>query len=328
MNNTFRWGIIGGGFISSQFARGLQALPNTEAYAVASRTGKINERLNVEKIYSSYEELAADPKVDAVYIGTLHSQHMECAEICLKAGKPVLCEKPVTMNANECRKLIRLSQEKRVFFMEAMWTRFLPIPKKLKEICQSGKYGKIETIQISFGSPSEPSVERLFKAEFGGGALLDLGVYGVSFANMLLGEKPTAIHAWANTTDQKIDLLTSAQLEYPSGCVADLLFSIDRRLKNQAYILTEKAELCVPFFWRPEYLFQYPPNGAFILPQPSQHYYLPLDGNGYNYEAEEVERCIRNGEIESPGMTHRDSLDVMETMDEIRRQCGICFPND
>lgn len=328
VTGNFRWGIIGGRRISSKFAIGLKSLPNTKISAVASRSGEINSNIEAEKIYRNYQELIEDPEVDIVYIGNINPQHHECIELCLRAGKPVLCEKPVTMNARECRELIQLSKETNTFFMEAMWTRFLPVNKRLTEICKNQEYGKVKFIQISFGDYSDISEKRLFSPELGGGGLLDLGVYCVNYVNMLLDEHPSKIRAWANKTDKTMDLLTSMQLEYPSGCVADLHCSIDRQLRNEAFIVAENGEFTVPFFWRPEHFFRFEPNKPFQIPQPVEDYFVPLESNGYSYEAVEVMECLERGDIESSIMSHADSLAIMETLDEIRKQCGIKHPTD
>ncbi len=327
MERKFSWGIMGGGFISSQFAAGIEMMGEAEIGAAASKSGKAGP-IAAKRYYRSYEQLAEDPEIDAVYIGTIHPMHYENVECCLRRGKPVLCEKPVTMNRKELDKLIKLAGEKGIFFMEAMWTRFIPACTYLKEQIVSGALGKIQHIQISFGERAGKEKERLFQAELGGGALLDIGVYGVNFAQWLLEEAPDYIGGWARKNEEGIDLTTFVQMQYPSGADVEITSSIEKKLWNTAFIITDTGEYVIPYFWRPDTLLCYDLNNGFQTERLREKKVFPVRGNGYQYEAAAVQEAIAGKKKESVIMPWKDSLAVMGLLDDIRRICGIVYPQD
>ncbi len=327
MEHKFSWGIMGGGFISGQFAAALETMEDAEAGAVAFRSGK-DCPIAAKRYYNSYEQLAKDPEIDAVYIGTIHPMHFENAELCLKMGKPVLCEKPVTMNRKELIKLTELAEERETFFMEAVWTRFIPACSYIKEKIASGAFGKIRHMQISFGEKAGKEKERLFQARLGGGALLDIGVYGVNFAQWLLDEAPDYVGGWARKNEEGIDLTTFAQMQYPSGADVEITSSIEKKLSNTAYIITDKGEYVIPYFWRPDTLYCYELNGGFRTERLREKKVFPIRGNGYQYEAAAVQEAIVGKKKESAVMPWKDSLAVMQLLDDIRRKCGIVYPQD
>lgn len=324
----FHWGIMGGGFISSQFAKGLEVVPDMDVAVLASKSGRNDNGIQAERYTRSYEELVRDENVDAVYVGTIHPQHYECVKTCLEAGKPVLCEKPVTMNARELEDLLELAEKKKTFFMEAMWTRFNPAMAKLREEIQKGIYGKVHNIHITFGGPAKPEARRLLEARLGGGALLDVGVYGVNIAQYLLGEEPEAIHAWSEKTEETVDLNTCIQMTYPCGCLADMVFSINRKVDNRAVIITDKEELEIPYFWRPDTIYHFAPNSDFRTDTLLEKNVIPVLGNGYHYETLEVRKMLQEGRKESPVMNWKESLQIMRQLDKIRGICGISYPQD
>lgn len=324
----FRWGIMGGGFISSQFANGLKEVPDMTVEILASKSGRNDYGIQAERYTNSYEELVKDENVDAVYVGTIHPQHFSCVKTCLEAGKPVLCEKPVTMNADELEELLALARKNNTFFMEAMWTRFVPVMSKLREELLAGLYGKVHNIHITFGGPANPETRRLFEAKLGGGALLDVGVYGVNIAQYLLGEAPDSIHAWSEKTEETVDLNTCIQLTFPCGCLADMVFSINRKVDNRAIIITDKAELEVPYFWRPDTVYRFAPNDNFRTDTLLEKREIPVAGNGYHYEALEVRKMLQEGRKESSVMSWAESLQIMRELDDIRTICGIRYPQD
>lgn len=324
----FHWGIMGSGSISSQFAAGLKEIEDAKLYAVASASGKNPYGIKADKFYDSYEELAEDPKVDAVYVGTIHPVHLACVRACLKNKKPVLCEKPVAINGIELSEMLQLSKENNTFFMEAMWSRYLPAIRHIREILQSGVYGRIHYMNITFGYVGDKKIKRLFEKKLGGGVLLDIGIYGLSIADFWMGEKPCKIHSWAELSEEGIDVDTSVQLSYQSGMMADMMFSFNRNLPNNAYIVTDKAEFEIPYFWRPEVVIHRRPNGNFNSELFEKTEVIRLQGNGYQYEAMEVMRCVKEGALESPEMTWENSREIMQQMDKIRRQCGIIYEQD
>jgi predicted dehydrogenase len=245
-----RWGVLGPGSIAKQFARGLQVLPDAELVAVGSRSLEKAQAFAAEfkasRVYGSYEALAADPEVDAIYVATPHPFHHANSLMCLKAKKAVLCEKPFTINAVECAELIACARQEKVFLMEAMWTRFLPTIVKVRDWLDQKAIGEPRMVQADFGFRAEVEPDgRLFNLALGGGALRDVGVYPISF------------------------------------------------------------------------------NG-----KPAETVILPLEATGYNYEAAEVGRCLRAGLTESAVMPLDESLVIMQTMDELRRQWGLVYPGE
>lgn len=323
-----RWGLMGGGFISSRFAAGLEVTEDMTVHAVASVSGNNPFGIRAKKSYRTYEELTADPEIDAVYVGTLHPQHLPCVRLCLETGKPVLCEKPVTVNSRELQEILSLAKEKQTFFMEAMWSRYLPAVRYLREILLEKTFGRTDFVQITFGSRADQSARRLFDVNLGGGALLDIGVYGINLASFWLGELPKEIHSHAECTEETVDLYTSVQLTYPGGAAADLTFSINRNLTDAACIVTENAEFTVPYFWRPDTILRNGLKGGFRVDRLQLRKEFPMVGNGYHYEALEVKRCLEEGLLESPDMTWQESMAVMKIMDTVRQQCGIRYPQD
>lgn len=327
MSHFFSWGIMGGGFISSQFAKGINYLPGQKIGAVASYSGN-KSGIIAERYYQCYEDLVKDEEIDAIYIGTINSEHYKNIKLCLEMGKPVICEKPITLNSRQLEELIELSKNKKVFFMEAMWTRFLPLYTFIKEKFTSGQFGKIEHMQITFGDKATMPKERLLKADLGGGALLDIGVYGISVAEWLLDEMPETIEAQSKNNKDGIDLTTFVQLHYASGCDVEITASIEKKLPNSAIIMTDQGEFVIPYFWRPDMMMCFELNHDFKVDCLINTIKYPLEGNGYQYEALAVEACLKNGEIESKMITQSSSLRVMKIMDQIRKKCGIIYPCD
>lgn len=324
--SEFRWGILGTGKIAKAFAADLALLGNHKVAAVGSRTLKNAEEFAKDfpgaLAYGSYDELVTSD-VDAIYIATPHPYHFENALSALQAGKPVLCEKPFTINAKQSAALIQYSQEERIALMEALWTRFLPHIAEIKEVVASGVLGNISTITADHGQylPHD-AVPRLWEPELGGGALLDLGIYPLTLAHIVLG-KPSAITAIGALTEKKVDLQTSMVLTYPAGVQAILTCTMANRSGNIGVISGDLARIEIdgPF---------YKPSSWRIITRDGevQEFANSYEGNGLREEAREFERVVRAGEIESPLMTHQMTLEVMEMMDEVRRQIGLTYPNE
>src|SRR5215475_247224 len=226
MTEKIRWGILATGGIAAYFTEDLLQLSDAEVLAVGSRAPETAEafasRYGIPRAYGSYEELAADPEVDIVYVATPHSGHLAASRLCLEAGRAVLCEKPVTLNAADARSLIDLARERGRFFMEAMWMRCNPAILRMLEVIDAGAIGSVLSLQADFGlaGPVEP-LHRLRNPDLGGGALLDLGVYPISFAHMVLGA-PSAITAWSRLSPEGVDENSGVLLGYDSGALATL----------------------------------------------------------------------------------------------------------
>lgn len=324
--SEFRWGIIGTGGIAKAFAEDLGRLDGHVVVAVGSRNiasaKEFSARFTDAVPFGSYEELVA-VDVDAVYIATPHPMHYENALLAMRAGKPVLCEKAFTVNAKEARALVAYSQENRIPLMEAMWSRFLPHLHQIKEIVTKGVLGEITNIAADHGQfiPYERA-PRLWEPELGGGALLDLGIYPLMLAHLILGS-PTSIHAEATLTEKKVDLNTSIILRYANGAHALLSCTMASRGSVGATIVGDKGRIEIdgPF---------YAPTSFKVITRDGDitDYPKRYEGLGLREEAREFARVVRSNEIESPLMTHQMSIELMEIMDSIRAQVGVTYPGE
>jgi predicted dehydrogenase len=325
-DRPIRWGIIGTGQIAKHFARGLQVIPDAELLAVGSRAidtaNTFGDAFEVPRRYGSYAELVADPDVDVVYVSTPHQDHRSSTLLCLEAGKPVLCEKPFAINVAEAREMVETARARGLFLMEAMWTRYRPTMVKVRELLESGAIGEPRFLSANIGWKSSFDPEsRLFNPDLGGGALLDGGVYPVSFASMVLGP-PSAIASVASLGETGVDEQEAIALAYPSGAVASLGVTIQASPISIGLILGTTGRIEIHHDWhRPEGL-TYTPYGG----EPQRFDYPQTEGNGYQYEAIEVARCLREGMLESPVMPLDESLQIMATMDTLRAQWGVRYP--
>ncbi|MFT4938426.1 MAG: putative dehydrogenase [Paraglaciecola sp.] len=318
------WGIIGPGSIAKNFADALAVSEQGQLFAVASRDiGKARDFANkyaASKFYNSYQHLVDDPEVDIIYIATPQSFHYQHALLCLEAGKHVLMEKPLTINAAQTENLINLAQCKNLLLQEALWSRFTPCFAQVKRWISQGKIGQLQYIcsDIGFAFADRPD-HRLFKAELGGGALLDLGVYSITLSQLLIGEQPSQIQAMGKIGASNVDENTTVNMSYPSGCYAQFTCTIMAQASNSMTIMGSEGRIVLPAcFW----------NGSKAI--------LQRDGvveeidflhkvNGFEYQIKESMACVIAGNVCSKMMPHSDSLVLMQTMDEIRRQIGLKF---
>ena len=318
---TVRWGILATGTIAGAFAEDLARVPDAELVAVGSRTPErareFAARFGVPRAYGSWAELTADPDVDVVYVATPHSAHHAAARLCLEAGRAVLCEKPFTLDLATATDLVELARERGLFLMEAMWMRCNPAIRRLVELVAAGRIGEVRAVHADFGLASRlPAGHRLHARELGGGALLDLGVYPVSFAHLFLGE-PTTIAAWATLSPQQVDENTGMLFGYGDGALATLTCSLVTDTPRVASVSgTEgRVELARGFF-RPETLVLYRDEHVETIS-------VPYEGLGYVHEILEVHRCLGLGLTESPLVPLADTLAVMRTLDAVRAQIGV-----
>jgi dihydrodiol dehydrogenase / D-xylose 1-dehydrogenase (NADP) len=325
MKKIYKWGILGPGDIAHKFAEGLEILDNAELYAVVSRSieraESFGEKHHIEKRYSNYKDFCNDKDIDIVYIATPHPMHKEYSIMCMEAGKSVLCEKPVAMNECELAEMINCAKKNNVFFMEAMWTRFLPSIVKLRELLKNDKIGTIKRVTADFAYNATEKKGRIYEPELGGGALLDVGVYVLSFATMILGYEPKKTNSLAYIGETGVDERTSIIMEYSNGVSANLFCGISINTIDDAYLYGEKGYIRIPSFWHAEKIIVklYDESEEEIID-------LPMLSNGYNYEAQEVMQCIDDSKSESKIMPHEESLKVMRIMDGLRKQWGLKYP--
>lgn len=325
MNQVIRWGIMGLGKIAHKFAEDLAFVPDSQLVAVASRNqDKANafaEKFGAAEAYDSYEAMLENAELDVVYVATPHVLHYQNTMACLQKGIAVLCEKPFAMNLQEVQEMTNFSQQKGVFLMEALWTKFLPSFRKVKEMLDTQEIGKIRMIQADFGfqAPYEPA-GRIFNPALGGGSLLDVGIYPVFLALSLLG-KPDEIQAQAQIGDTNVDESCGILFKYNSGALAVLSSSVVAHQSIEANIFADKARIQMTSpFHTPQTRVQR--IERFIT---EEHIPIESEGNGYNYEAIEVGKCLRENRIESAIMSHKDSLELMEVLDRIRAEAGIFY---
>ena len=328
MSETIRWGLMGLGYISGRFADGLAHLPDAEIYAVASRTQDKAEdfgaRHGAVKCYGSYEALAEDPNVDVVYIGTPHTAHLANTLMCLDAGKHVLCEKPFALNRAQAAAMIERARANDRFLMDAFWTRFFPAMVKLRELLADEVIGDVMLLQADFGfrvAEVQPD-HRLFNPDLGGGALLDIGSYQVQMASMVFGRQPAEIVSKATLGSTGVDELSATVFQYGDYQMATLSSSIRLNTPHELRIMGSKGLIFVPDWWHPSEL-TVQLEGA-----PPEKLTFKNEGNGFNYEAAEVARCIRAGMSESAIMPLDETLAIMDTLDRIRAIWGLRYPDE
>jgi predicted dehydrogenase len=322
-----RWGILGTGGIARAFALGLADAPDAVLAAVGSRTqdgaDAFARQHGAEAAYGSYEALVAAPEVDIVYIGTPHPMHAENALLALGAGRAVLCEKPFAMNRREAATVVALARERKLFLMEAMWTRFLPALAEVRRIMAAGEIGEIAHVQADFGFAATTDPEhRVNKRELGGGALLDLGIYPLSIACALLGPvEGVAAHAVMSATG--VDATTAFTLKHAGGTLS--VGSCSLRARSGCELVVSGSQGSI----RMHRMFHLADHITVeVHGQPTRTLATPYLGNGYTHEAIAAGECLRAGLLEHPLMTHAETLALMDVLDEIRRQIGLRYPAD
>jgi predicted dehydrogenase len=266
----------------------------------------------------------ADPDVDVVYVSTPHPFHHENALLALDAGKHVLIEKPFAMNAWQAREIVELAETKGLIALEAMWTRYLPHMVRIRELIRSGALGEVRTVIADHNQnlPKDPA-HRLNDPALGGGALLDLGIYPVSFAFDVFGA-PTGIRAAASMTETGVDRQTAMIFEYGGGQQAVLHCALDTAGPNQASIIGTEGRIEIPSVWyTPSAFTRYDADGNVV-----ERFDEPVTGRGMQYQAQEMERLIAAGSIANDILPPRQSIQVMEAMDEVRRQIGLVYASD
>ena len=327
------WGIAGAGNISHDFVTAIQAVPESKHVVVAVAARELSRAqtfANLHKIkvaYDSYAKLAEDKNIDVVYIGTLNPQHFGIAKLMLNHGKHVLCEKPLTMNLKQATELINLAKSKKLFLMEAIWSRCFPAYEIIKKAIDSGSIGEIHQVIVSFGF-NLADVERLNSKSLGGGTVLDLGVYAIQFACLIFNnEVPHTVRASGCVNEEGVDKSVSVSFTYKGNRTATIITQALVDLPNIAYVIGTKGMIKVPKFWCPTTVEL--PGDTINVPLPEgDHKYNFINSSGLLYEADEVRNCILKGTLESPKVSHETSLLVAQLEDEIRKQIGVVYPED
>ncbi len=322
--SNFSWGILGPGGIAQAFAKDLTFIEGHTIGAVGSRS-----IANAEKFantfggtaYGSYEELVADSSIDAIYVATPHPAHHDNVILALNAGKPVLCEKPFAVNAKQAQAMVDAAAKNKVALMEAMWARFLPHYAKVREIVASGVLGPILSIHADHGQRlADQGIPRLVDPQLAGGALLDLGIYPISFAHMILGN-PTSITSKAVMTDRGVDAQTSMIFSYDNGAQAVLTTTMIEQTPCRAVVAGLHGWLEI------DRTFYNPASMRVILNDGSvTEYPSAYTGHGLREQAESFKQIVQSGAVESKVLTWKDTVDIMKSMDTVRSQIGLTYP--
>lgn len=326
MSETIRWGIIGTGAIARKFADALTVVPDAELSAVGSRAqgtaDAFGDEFDVPRRHASYQSLAEDPEIDAIYVSTPHPMHCRDTLLCLNADKPVLCEKPFALNAREAETMARCARDRDLFLMEAMWTRFLPAIAQVRQWLAEDAIGEVRNMTADFGFRANFNPEgRLLNPELGGGALLDIGVYIVSMASMVYGKQPDRVAALADIGTTGVDEQTTMAFRYDSGAMAALSCAVRTDTPRAVSILGTRGNIHIPTPFYDAY--------AVTLNADSEE---PVTiepdrvENGFKYEIEEAGRCLREGRQESATLPLDETLAIMRTLDAVRAEIGLQYP--
>lgn len=324
-HDKIRWGILATGAIAATFTADLQTLDDAEVVAVGSRSPAaakaFADRYGIPRAHGSWAELARDPEVDIVYVATPHSAHHAAAALCLDAGKAVLCEKPLTLNAAQAEDLCRRAEAAGVFFMEAMWTRCVPAVLRMAEMVRAGAIGEPRLVTADFSVSFHSGPEhRIRNPELGGGALLDLGVYPLAISQLVLGT-PSVVQAVATLTPEGVDETTAVALVHPSGALSALTCSISADGTWSATIAGTAGRI---EFGRG---FTSPSSFTVVREgEATERVEAPFLAGGMVHEAIEAQRCLREGLRESPLAPWSETLAVMRTTDAVRAQVGVSYP--
>lgn len=326
MSAITRWGILGTGNIASQFATALNAMGDAELSAVGSRSqnsaNAFGKKFDIPKRYASYEALVADPDIDLVYISTPHNCHKDNTILCLEAGKAVLCEKPFTINRAETDTVLAVAAKTQVFLMEAMWTRYIPAVQQAMRWIEEGAIGDVRMVQATFGFRSDGE-ERLFDPAYGGGSLLDVGIYPITLSHLAFGRSPDTVQSIPYLGRNGVDEQAAIVFGYDGGGLALLGSAIETNTPLDGYIMgTEGMITLHDTFWNASKV------SLTLNEQKPQTMELPLECNGYEYEAREAGHCVREGLLESPLMTHATTIEIMDIMDNLRVDWGLKYPVD
>ncbi|HEY4226439.1 MAG TPA: Gfo/Idh/MocA family oxidoreductase [Pseudolysinimonas sp.] len=328
MTDRLRWGILGTGWIATQMTSDL-ILTGHAVTAVGSRTQQAADAFaaahGIPTAHASYEDLVADPQVDAIYVGTPHPFHYENTVLALNAGKHVLVEKPFTLNATEAQKIVDLAASKKLVVLEAMWTRWMPHMIRIRELLAAGALGELRSLIVDHDQklPTDPA-RRIQNPDLGGGALLDLGIYPISFAWDLFGE-PSSVYALSSPTPVTgVDQNDAIVLGYPSGTKAIINTVLDAAGPNTAVIVGTEARIEIDPTW------YFPTSFSLIAPDGTvtERFEQEVPGRGMQFQADELERLVAEGELAGTILPPSETVAIMGTLDEVRRQIGLKYPGE
>ena len=319
-------GILGAGRIAGTVAATLAQMQEMDCVAVASRSLQkakaFAERFGFQKAYGSYEEMLSDPEVELVYIATPHSHHFEHIMLCLGSGKHVLCEKAFTMNGDQASRAAEEAEKRGLYLAEAIWTRYMPSRRIIDNVLASGAIGTPNTLTANLSYVIHHK-ERIYRPELAGGALLDIGVYGLNFALMHFGTDIASIGSAVQMTGEGVDAMESITIFYNDGRMAVLTHSIYARSDRKGIIHGDKGYMVIENINNPQSVSVYDLNDQLV-----ERYDVPAQISGYEYQFLEAERCIRAGKTQSESMPLSETVYVMDVMDDLRAQWGMVYPQE
>ena len=319
-------GILGAGKISHSTVPAMIGLKEIECYAVASRSlekaQEFARQYGFQKAYGSYEEMMHDPEVELVYVATPHSHHFEHMMLCMEHGKAVLCEKAFTMNADQARKIMEYSREHGIFAAEAIWPRYMPSRRMIDDVIASGVIGKVNTLTANLSYVIH-QVPRIYEPALAGGALLDIGVYGINFALMHFGTDIDRVESSVQLMPSGVDGMETITIFYRDGRMAVLTHSVYARSDRKGIIHGDEGYIVVENINNPQSVSVYDVDDQLIARYP-----VPEQINGYEYQFAECARALAAGKTESKSMPLADSVYMMELMDTLRKQWGVVYPQE
>ena len=319
-------GVLGTGWIVMTVTPALKGIPEAECYAIASRTKERAEaaakEYGYEKAYGSYEELVADPAVEFVYVATPHSRHFEDMMLCIKHGKHVICEKAFTLNARQAKEVQEAAKQAGVFVAEAIWTRYMPSRKIIQDTIESGIIGEVTNLTANL-SYAMRNKKRIYEPELAGGALLDLGVYGINFAYMHFGTKVSRMESSVMKMPTGVDGQETITFFYKDGRMAVLTHGVYGRSDRKGIFYGDKGYMVVENINNPQRIAVYDTNDVLIKEMD-----VPKQISGYEYQVMETMECLMQGEKQSRSMPLEDSIFVMDVMDSIRAKWGLVYPQE
>ena len=326
-----RWGVFGAGIIAHKLIDAVRLSPGSDVLAIASKS--IDKARSFAAKYqidacSDYQALASRADIDVIYVATTHNYHFENALLALNNGKHVLVEKPFTVNAQEARHLVDVARQKHLFLMEAIWVRFLPSVRLLRDYLRNGVIGEIRYVNLSFGVIASANfVNRLTDPNLAGGVTLDTGIYPITLVNFLLGEQPLRVNSLSRMSSTGVDELAAYQFQFPSNCIASIGTSFSLLMKNEAMIYGTKGYIEFPDFQAGQSFKICIHDGANAI-RSTETITEKNASNGFVYQVAEVADCIHNGRLESESMPLAETVATMELMDSMRAQWGFRYPSE
>lgn len=318
--------ILGAGNIANRVAATIAQIPEMECYAVGARdydrARTLADRHGFQLAYGSYEEMVKDELVELVYITSPHSHHYQHMKLCIEHGKNVICEKAFTVNALQAKEIARLAKEKGVYVAEAIWTRYMPSRRMINELLDSGVIGKVNTLTANL-SYDVDQIRRIWDPALAGGALLDLGVYGIHFASMHFGTEYSHMHSTVYKMETGMDGMETITYFYPDGRMAVLTHSVYCRSDRKGIFHGDKGYMIVENINNPQSISVYDTNDVLL-----QHLSVPEQISGYEYQFIEAARCMKEGKLESDSIPLADTIWVMEQMDRLRAEWDMKYPQE